>query len=266
MPLPRTGPIGYSRAMALLEDSAVVLRRLDYSETSQIAVLFTHHHGKVRVIAKGSKRGTKQRFATGLEPLELGEAAWSARPDRDQSLSTLTDWHPQRAFSGLRESLPRLYAAEYGAEITAGLTEDADPHPELFEHLVAFLGAVEEAGEPLVELGRFQRRLLHEVGLLPQFQQCAGCRRSVGLEHLLYFSSGQGGLLCRDCEPPEVEKRRIAPGVAEALASGRIEAAPEGVFDLLNYHIACILRREPRLASFVRPGPGRPGRPGPRPA
>ena len=37
--------------MPLIQDQAVVLRRLDYSETSQVLVLFTRDHGKVRAIA-----------------------------------------------------------------------------------------------------------------------------------------------------------------------------------------------------------------------
>lgn len=240
--------------MALLQDSAVVLRRLDYSETSQIAVLFARNHGKIRVIAKGAKRSTKHHFAAGMEPLELGGAVWSALPDRPQALATLTEWKQVKAFGGLRDSLSRLYAAQYAAEISAALTEDADPHPGLFDGLVAFLEEAADAGEPLPALCRYQRLLLHEIGLLPQTEQCAACRRPwADSEQPAYFSSVQGGLLCRDCEVSEIEKRRVRANTRQAIASGRVELTPAGVFDLLNYHIACLLGREPQLAAFVVP-------------
>ena len=55
--------------MPLVKDEAIVLRRLDSSESSQVLVFFTREHGPQRLIAKGIKRGTKQRFATGIDLL-----------------------------------------------------------------------------------------------------------------------------------------------------------------------------------------------------
>jgi len=125
--------------MALRSDLAVVLRRLDYSETSQILVLFSRKHGKIRLIAKGIKRSTKNRFAPAIDLLEVGQVVWSARLDRQQNLATLTEWKQLEAFCQLRENLDRLYAAEYAAEVTSEVTQDGDPHPALYEALVQFL-------------------------------------------------------------------------------------------------------------------------------
>src|SRR3989442_14714462 len=44
---------------------AVVLRRLDYGEADRILTLLTREHGKLAVIAKGSRR-TKARLGNGL--------------------------------------------------------------------------------------------------------------------------------------------------------------------------------------------------------
>ncbi len=63
----------YTLRMALISDRAIVLRRLDYSETSQILALFTREYGQVRVIAKGIKRSTRSRFAVGIDLLEVGQ-------------------------------------------------------------------------------------------------------------------------------------------------------------------------------------------------
>ncbi|MBM4027044.1 MAG: DNA repair protein RecO, partial [Planctomycetes bacterium] len=40
----------------LTKDQAICLRTVDYSETSQVVTLFARQAGKVRAIAKGSKR------------------------------------------------------------------------------------------------------------------------------------------------------------------------------------------------------------------
>ena len=152
--------------MALLNDDAVVLRRLDYSETSQIVVMLARTHGKIRLIAKGIKRSTKTRFATAIDLLELGHVVWSSRPDRQRSLSPLTEWKQFNAFVGLRSSLSRLYAAQYAAEITSELTADEDPHPKLFDALVEYLKAVTLSDEPLVPLCAYLRVVLIEIGLM----------------------------------------------------------------------------------------------------
>src|SRR5215510_10576041 len=99
--------------MPLLRDSAVVLGRLDYSETSQILVLFTREQGKVRAIAKGAKRSTKARFAPGIDLLDIGSVVISVRHERAEGLATLTEWKQTRSLSGLREKLERLSAAQY---------------------------------------------------------------------------------------------------------------------------------------------------------
>ena len=51
--------------MALFKDMAVTLRRVDYSETSQVLVVFTRAHGKQRLIAEGVKRGAEKRVGAG---------------------------------------------------------------------------------------------------------------------------------------------------------------------------------------------------------
>ena len=105
--------------MALISDSAVVLTRLDYSETSQVIVLLTRAHGKVRAIAKGIKRGTKKRFAAGIDLLDVGQVVVSSRYERGPGLATVTEWKQTRSLSGLREKLFRIQGAQYVAEITA---------------------------------------------------------------------------------------------------------------------------------------------------
>ena len=232
--------------MPMISDSAVVLTRLDYSETSQIVVFFTREHGKVRTIAKGVRRGTKTRFAVGIDLLDVGQVVVSSRQERSASLANVVEWKQVRSLSGLREKLSRLYAAQYAAEITDQLTEDWDPHVDVFDGLVAALVEISEADEPLGSVVGCQVGLLRGVGSLPRFDCCVLCGRSNDLTH---FSSLEGGMICRHCEPGQVEKRQIAPAT---LSDARGESEPVsyvGVFGLLNYHFAHLMGREPVLAS-----------------
>ncbi len=236
--------------MPVITDQAIVLRRVEYSETSQVLVLFGRQHGKMRVIAKGIKRSTKTRFATAVDLLEVGQVAASVRTPRQQELAILTEWKQTLSLMALRQSLPRIYAAQYGAEITAGLTEDWDPHPELYDALQRLLGDLAEPGDPLSAVAAFMSTLLVCVGSAPQFHACVSCRRSVPAGQPVHFSSSEGGLVCRDCEASFVEKHSVSPA-ALAVLQGRRSQQPRAfrdVFDILDYHISHLMGRRPLLS------------------
>ncbi len=243
--------------MPLIRDAAVVLGRLDYSESSQILVLFTQEHGKVRAIAKGAKRSTKTRFSPGIDLLEIGSVMLSIRHERAEGLATLTEWKQTKSLSGLREKLDRLSAAQYAAEITARLTEDWDPHPELFDDLLRTLGALSESLDVLNLVAAFQIALLDKIGSLPRFDACVVCDRETELTH---FSSFEGGLICRNCEVGRVEKWEIAPATIAYLnflasGSGPPPSPPSAApaFAVLNYHISHLMGMEPKLADSLVP-------------
>jgi DNA repair protein RecO (recombination protein O) len=202
--------------MAIIRDQAVVLARFDYSETSQVIVLLTRQHGKVRAIAKGIKRGTRNRFAVGIDLLDIGNVVAASRQERSANLATVTEWKQTHSLSGLREKLFRIHGAEYMAEVTGHLTEDWDPHVELFDALVAALLALCEAPEPLTPVVAYQLRLLESIGSQPGFDTCLRCARSNDLTH---FSSLEGGVICRHCEPGQVEKWAVSPATLAILTT-----------------------------------------------
>ncbi|MCH7813099.1 MAG: DNA repair protein RecO C-terminal domain-containing protein, partial [Planctomycetes bacterium] len=188
----------------------------------------------------------------------------------------------------LRPRLSRLYAGQYAAEVVAGLTEDWDPHPIAFDALVGLLERLCELEKPLPELVGFLGRLLNEIGSMPRFDACVGCGLAVAGGRDLYFSSFEGGLLCRDCEGAHVEKRRVSEAAWAVLrsaadpsgldtppASGEVntvrvddpsvgadfDPAWAGAFDLFNYHVSHLMGRAPLLADKVLPPPARSARP-----
>src|SRR5215213_4589643 len=127
--------------MALAHDRCICLRKVEYSETSQILHLFGREHGVVRVIAKGAHRTTKQgasRFGGGIDLLDLGDAVFTL--DLEKQLCTLTEWKLTEGHLELRGNLRCLYLGQYAAELVSVLIEEHDPHPDLFDRLEQTLG------------------------------------------------------------------------------------------------------------------------------
>jgi recombinational DNA repair protein (RecF pathway) len=148
------------------------------------------------------------------------------------------------------------YAAICG-EVTSHLMEVHDPHPELFDGLCIFFRAL-AGGTPIGLLSRYLWFMLTQIGLRPELSRCMGCGRSVEKDAKLYFSSHQGGALCRDCEPSMVEKRRISGPLARSLG---VTGSPNPLddpalageaFELLDYHLTELLSRPPKLLGPLR--------------
>lgn len=236
--------------MSAIHDQAIALRQLDYSETSQVIVFLTRAHGKVRAIGKGLRRSTKTRFATGIDLLDMGTIVISSRHERSATLAPIIEWKQTRSLSGIRERLHRLHGAQYAAEVTSHLTEDWDPHAGLFDDLASTLIRLADASEPLGATVAYQLALLKAIGSLPRFDACVLCGRRDDLTH---FSSFEGGLVCRHCEPGQIEKRQVSRATL-AVVRGEAEAEGAiGAFGLLNYHIAHLMGREPLLAAKLVP-------------
>ena len=248
------------QAVMLTKDRAICVRVVDYSETSQVVTLFGRSGGKIRAIAKGSKR-QKSAFEGPIEPLSFGAIVFSGV--RKDQLATLTEFQPEPVRGELRRNLAALQSALLAAELLDLLTEEYDPHPELFDHFLSFLQDMEEgkAGpDPrdfLIRLILFQFVLLHEAGLRPILSACVNCRRAFGADwRESYFSAAANGLVCRDCEMSFPDKIRLRPKAAQCLADiKRIVQADQATLDeieqLLIHHFTHILGRPPKLAKHV---------------
>lgn len=133
--------------MATLKDEAVCVRHWDWSETSQTVSVFTREHGVIRGLAKGAKR-ENANFSGGLELATRGQVCAIVKQGAaEQGLANLTAWDLTEVFPGVRRTL-RSFNASMGMLdfVHHGLIE-RDPHPEVFDALVASLRRLAVDGE-----------------------------------------------------------------------------------------------------------------------
>jgi DNA repair protein RecO (recombination protein O) len=197
--------------MALTRDRCICLRKVEYSETSQILTLFGRSHGLMRLIAKGAHRRTKagaSKFDGGLDLLDLGEGVFSLRLEKD--LATLTEWSLRDGRLELRSDLRALYLGQYAAELVGLLIEEHDPHPALFDRLDQTL---KELASPRREefFLAFQLDLFRESGYLPDLTACANCHAPFTDRLAWSFSPARGGIICRNCEAAAPDRIGLDP-------------------------------------------------------
>ncbi|XAM01132.1 DNA repair protein RecO [Phycisphaeraceae bacterium D3-23] len=189
--------------MPRFKDQAICIRALDWSETSQIVVMLTEHHGKVRGLAKGSRRQSPSaiaKFSGGIHLLNAGEVIATTR--RNTQLATVTEWDLQNDCFHLRTCFRGQRLAMYGADLCNAMLADEDAHPGTFAALRGFLGAL-KLREPAAQdaaLLRFQWRVLSDCGFRPELERdvaAAGALDALGKAKAYTFDPRLGGFTTR---------------------------------------------------------------------
>ena len=183
--------------MATIKDNAICLRMLDWSETSQIVVLFTHRHGRISATAKGAKRQTPStlaKFSGGVELLTTGEAVLIIKQNTE--LANLIEWDMTDAHWHLRSDFNAYRSAMYAADLVHHLITDHDPHPNIFTTLISFLRQLAEHDQQLSLLLRFQWSLISDLGYRPVLDRDAQTGEVLDHNaHTLAFSPTAGGVV-----------------------------------------------------------------------
>jgi len=250
----------------LTKDSAICIRVVDYSETSQIATFFTRQTGKIQVIAKGSKR-PKSAFAGPLEIFSFGKIVFTHSPTA--KLATLTEFDRQTDFSDLSKNLYLLNCTLFASELLNTLTDACDPHPQLFDKFSQFLTNSQQildmdkpAQNALRFLILFQLTLLPQIGLKPILNSCANCKNTYDSSAAnqswkqVFFSSSANGLICRDCQDCFADRMAIKKSVANCLSDLKLLADADRnllnqIEKLLIYHFTEITHRPPKMAKYI---------------
>jgi DNA repair protein RecO (recombination protein O) len=209
--------------MASEKTRAIVLRLVEFSETSLVVTLFTEDFGKVGALAKGARR-PKSAFEGALDLLALVRIVFLRKSS--DSLDLLTEARLERRFRSAERDLARLYAGYYVAELLAELTDAGDPHPELFVAGNETLAAIDRDA-PLAEtVLRFELAALRLLGHWPSLASCVVCGREVAGEERVPLSLVAGGVLCGECRPG---RRGVVAVSAAALAAlaGAADSSPD---------------------------------------
>lgn len=144
------------------DEPAYVLHRYDWSESSLILEVFTRHHGRIALVAKGAKRPSSS-FRPVLLPLQ--PLCVSFGGDADIRTLKSADW----IGGHVMPTGEALLSGYYLNELLMLLLARDDPHPAMFDIYAKVVQVLaSEHGEVLqTALRAFELLLLREIGLLP---------------------------------------------------------------------------------------------------
>lgn len=239
---------------------ALVLRSVEFSESSLILTLFTREFGKIQSLAKGGRR-LKGPFESALDLLALCRIVFLRKSS--DALDLLTEAKLQRRFRVPGRDLSSLYAGYYVAELLDALTDQYDPHPELFDLADETLVAL-TAGEPVAsQVLRFELGALRFLGHFPSLDACVGCGAPAPETGRVAFGQLDGGVLCGRCRVGKRQVASVSAGVLRIMAqlgelekpAGRaLEIDPRSrgeLRGLLNHYLYNLLGRKPRMHQYL---------------
>jgi DNA repair protein RecO (recombination protein O) len=215
-------------------------------ETSRIVVCYTRDYGKVRLVAKGVRKGGGP-LGGALEPMLVSGVVFYLREGRELSIVSQAD--VERRWPELSRDVLRMAYAGAALEFVDALVPEREPDPGLFDLIERALDHAARVPERALDgfLWWFELSLAAALGYGPDLRRCVECGATPVGEAT--FVPALGGIVCEACAPPKqpsYEARRAAAlltGLAPQGASLQdppepgLEAsakAPAGVRDEVN--------------------------------
>jgi len=239
---------------------AIVLYTVDFSETSLVLTLFTREFGKVRALAKGARR-LKNPFESALDLMALCRIVFLRKSS--EALDLVTEAKLLRRFRPAGRNLSSLYAGYYVAELLNQLTDDYDPHPELFDLADETLAALSAGESVTMRILRFELGALRVLGHLPLLDACVDCGSRVAPAGRVAFGLLDGGVLCGECRSGKRHVALVNAGVirtmgqladpvSQAWRRMEIDSRTYGELrGLLNHYLVNLLGQKPRMHAYL---------------
>jgi DNA repair protein RecO (recombination protein O) len=222
-----------------IDSDALVVRTVDLAEADVIATLVTEQAGKVSVIVRGARKGSR-RIGGALEPLHTIAVLLE---DKGGELATLKEARIVRMRPRVAASLEALGAAGSALRWARHLFPPRTPEPVGWRVLVDLLDALELGeGSPRKELACAGLALLAAVGYGLELDRCVVCGRPCPAEKAACIDPARGGLVCRACGGAGTVLSPDEREGARALAAGRSGQASDdqadAVLDLIDRALA----------------------------
>jgi DNA repair protein RecO (recombination protein O) len=205
--------------MAPVTSRAIVLHSHRLGETSKVVVCYTETHGKVRLVAKGGRKGGS-RVGAALGPFMVSGVVFYLRPGRELSIASQAD--VERDFPGLRRDAVRMAYGSAVLELVDRVVSGEEPDPSLFALIAQTLAGIEAAERDALDrvLLRFGFALARSLGYEAAFDACVLCGGAPGADAL--FAPRHGGLVCGACQSRDrgigLTRRPATRAVTDAAA------------------------------------------------
>ena len=184
--------------MAIIKTEGLIIRVMNYLESSKIVTCFTPDQGKISLLAKGARR-PKSRLGGSLDLLQHVAVVYYQKDTRE--LQTLSQVDVISSFQSFQSNL-EIFSFGLGVlELVNKLELSKDPNPKLFYHSLEALNGLVDSKAPELVFYQFIWKWLEVAGFHPKVRRCLSCLK-IPNTRLVRFSISDGGYYCQNCSVP----------------------------------------------------------------
>ncbi|MDP2303632.1 MAG: DNA repair protein RecO [Ignavibacteria bacterium] len=193
---------------------AIVLSKLNYSDTSKIAHFYTKDFGKISGILKGG-RTKNSKIGAMVDPLNILEIVFYQKENRDIQIVTnaeLIAFHPL-----IKENFEKLKFSYAIIELVNFLTIESEVNLRLFSGIKKILQNMNSTDEnPALNYLRFFVFLMHESGFELQLNLCSECDNEIKSFDVNGFNY-EKGILCPNCSQDHLISLKLSRELFDLL-------------------------------------------------
>lgn len=234
--------------MAQERTEAIVLKAIDFSESSSIVTFFTPDRGRLTCMAKGVKR-PKSQLAGLLDTFNRVELVYLWKESR--SVQLMTDGTLLDRYAGIKENLDKSIYGAFLVEMMHRIAHENEPSHDLFDVYVDGMTRLNDwSGDVCIHVCWQIYRLLTVAGFSPTLRECCQCGKAMSKDAGFSYD---GGVTCPACS---ADARMDRGTYQTLLAIGKGRECPrlkggEKVFQLLRYFTAHQLECDFRSARVI---------------
>lgn len=174
------------------EIEGIVLKQSDYKEHDALVTILSKEYGKLTLVAKGLLKETSRNRSICMP---FSKSLFQMDYEPYKSLFLLKTGGTLSSYYKIRENLERLNTASLLCEIVYAIAQPNDEASELYEELDFCLQKLHEQKDPKLVAVYFISRVLKEMGLEPNVDECVLCAN----QSVSTISIEEGGFVCLEC-------------------------------------------------------------------
>ena len=177
--------------MKIIEVEGIVIKEIDYKESSKILNVLTKEYGVIGIVSKGCKKiksklsGVSRNFCYGTFHIYY----------KEDGLSTLIAVDLINSYSNILKDLEKISYSIFLLDLFNQTLKDNNDN-NLFYLLKSSLDKINDNFDPLVITNIVEVKLLDFLGVKPSIDSCSICGSD---KQIVLLSSYDGGYICKNC-------------------------------------------------------------------
>ncbi|WAM30559.1 DNA repair protein RecO [Caldicellulosiruptor naganoensis] len=241
--------------MKFVKAKGIVLKDINFEESSKVLTILTAEIGKIQALSKNCRR-TLSPLSAVSQPLIYSEFVFTKAKD----IYSISSASVIESFFDLTQNVDLTIYSSYLIELVDNFIELEQKNEDVLRLLLNSLYMLKKGAEPETICRIFEIKILIFTGFFPQFTQCVKCHKSS--LNQIFFSFKNAGVVCPECKEEDdvkisletVEKILIIAATdLKKLSKIKIDKELNTILkNLMITYIKLVLQKDVRILDFFR--------------